>query len=177
MTQTPQAVTPVSFRLFADDFATFSDALGRSFERYGFAVISDHGLHQAHIDAAMSDAKAFFALPEAAKHRYKIEGVFGQRGYTPFGVETAKDAEHFDLKEFWHVGRDLPRDHPNRATMPGNVWPSEVPRFQAHETWLYNALEYLGDKVLSALARYLGLAPDWFAPTIHLGNRVLRLLH
>jgi isopenicillin N synthase-like dioxygenase len=172
-----RAIAPVSFQLHDRDPAAFAQALGASFERYGFAVIADHGLHQAHIDAAIADAKAFFALPDSVKRRYRIEGISGQRGYTPFGVETAKGAAHFDLKEFWHVGRDLPPGHPYRARMPDNVWPDEVPRFHVHEAWLYAALEHLGDKVLSAIARYLGLADDFFAPTTHLGNSVLRLLH
>src|SRR4029077_12645117 len=95
--RTPERVSlePVSFRLYGEDFAAFAEALGRSFARYGFAVIGDHGLDQARIDAAIADAKAFFALPEDLKLRYKIPGVSGQRGYTPFGVETAKGAAHF----------------------------------------------------------------------------------
>ncbi|HEY3799367.1 MAG TPA: 2-oxoglutarate and iron-dependent oxygenase domain-containing protein [Caulobacteraceae bacterium] len=171
------AIAPVSFALAGRDFQAFADALGASFARYGFAVIGDHGLDQARIDAALADAKTFFALPDAGKRRYKIEGVSGQRGYTPFGVETAKGAAHFDLKEFWHVGRELPPGHPFRARMPDNVWPAEVPRFRPSETWLYEALEDLGDTVLAAIARYLGLADDFFVPTTRLGNSVLRLLH
>jgi isopenicillin N synthase-like dioxygenase len=171
------AIAPVDYRLFAADFGAFSDALGRSFARYGFAVIERHGLDQARIDAAIADAKAFFALPEDVKRRYKIEGVSGQRGYTPFGVETAKGAAHFDLKEFWHVGRELPPGHPYRARMPDNVWPSEVAGFREHEGWLYAALEALGDRVLAAIAHYLGLARDFFVPTTANGNSVLRLLH
>jgi isopenicillin N synthase-like dioxygenase len=172
-----RAIEPVSYRLYGDDFAAFSAALGASFARYGFAVISEHGLDQAKIDGANRDAKAFFALPDGVKRRYKIEGASGQRGYTPFGVETAKGAAHFDLKEFWHVGRELPPGHPYRERMPDNVWPSEVAGFREHESWLYSALEGLGDKVLSAIARYLGLADDFFVPTTANGNSVLRLLH
>jgi isopenicillin N synthase-like dioxygenase len=171
------AIAPVSFSLYERDFDAFAAELGGSFARYGFAVIGDHGLHQARIDAALADAKAFFALPEDVKRRYKIEGVSGQRGYTPFGVETAKGAAHFDLKEFWHVGRELPPGHPYRTRMPDNVWPSEVAGFRQHETWLYDALEHLGDKLLRAIARYLRLDPGFFAPTTELGNSVLRLLH
>ena len=171
------ALEPVSFHRYGEDFDGFAEALGRSFARYGFAVISDHGLEQGRIDAAAADAKAFFALPDEVKRRYKIAGAAGQRGYTPFGVETAKGAAHFDLKEFWHVGRELPPRHPWRARMPDNVWPSEVPGFRADELWLYAALEGLSDKVLSATARYLGLDPDFFAPTTRDGNSVLRLLH
>ena len=171
------AIAPVSFRLCADDFDAFAAALGASFARYGFAVLADHGLDQSRIDAALADAQAFFALPEPAKLAYKIPGVSGQRGYTPFGVETAKGATHFDLKEFWHVGRELPVGHPYRARMPDNVWPAEIPGFKASELWLYDALEALGDQVLRAIARYLELDPGFFGPTTRLGNSVLRLLH
>jgi isopenicillin N synthase-like dioxygenase len=179
VTETIQAsaIIPVSFGLYERDFDAFATALGASFARYGFAVVADHGLDQGRIDAAIADAKAFFALPEDVKRRYKIEGVSGQRGYTPFGVETAKGAAHFDLKEFWHVGRELPPGHPYRARMPDNVWPTEVPTFRAHESWLYESLEALGDKLLRAIARYLRLEPGFFAPTTRLGNSVLRLLH
>ena len=173
----PSAIAPVSFRLFSRDFAAFAQDLGASFARYGFAVISDHGLDQRRIDAAIEGAKAFFALPDDVKRRYQIEGVFGQRGYTPFGVETAKGAAYFDLKEFWHVGRELPAGHPNRARMPDNVWPTEIPGFREDESWLYRSLEDLGDKVLSTIAAYLKLDPAFFVPTTANGNSVLRLLH
>jgi len=174
---TQRAIAPVSFRLHGRDPDAFARALGASFARYGFAVIADHGLGQSGIDAAIDDAKAFFALPDDVKRRYRIEGISGQRGYTPFGVETAKGAAHFDLKEFWHVGRELPPGHPYRGFMPDNIWPVEVAGFREHETWLYAALEDLGDKLLSAIARYLGLDGGFFAPTTRLGNSVLRLLH
>jgi isopenicillin N synthase-like dioxygenase len=111
------AIEPVSFTLYSKDFDRFAQALGASFQRYGFAVISDHDLPQARIDAAIADAKAFFALPEETKRQYAgVKG--GSRGYIPFGIETAKGADHYDLKEFWHVGRDLPPGHPFRATWP-----------------------------------------------------------
>jgi isopenicillin N synthase-like dioxygenase len=122
----PRSIDPVSFRLHGEDVEAFSAALGASFARCGFAVISDHGLDRGRIDAATADAKAFFALPGEVKGGYRVDGAAGQRGYTPFGVETAKGAAHFDLKEFWHVGRELPPGHPYRARMPDNVWPAEV---------------------------------------------------
>ena len=172
-----RTLEPVSFSLYGADFAGFAEALGASFARYGFAVISEHGLNQARIDAALADAKAFFALPDAVKRRYQLPGLAGQRGYTPFGVETAKGADHFDLKEFWHVGRELPPGHLYRTRMPDNLWPAEVPGFRADELWLYDALEGLGENVLRAIARYLGLDDGFFGPTTRDGNSVLRLLH
>jgi isopenicillin N synthase-like dioxygenase len=173
----PSSIEPVSFELFSQDFEGFTQALGGSFARFGFAVISDHGLPQDRIDAAIASAKAFFALPEEAKLKYKLP-VGGQRGYTPFGIETAKGAQHYDLKEFWHVGRDLPPGHRYRNHMPDNVWPdAEVPAFHETVGWLYGALDAMGLKVLEAIATYLGLDRQFFDPTVDFGNSVLRLLH
>lgn len=170
------AIIPVSFKAFGADFEGFSQALGESFARYGFAVISDHGLPDRNITAATDAAKAFFALPEETKKRYVV-GTGGQRGYTPFGIETAKDAAHFDLKEFWHMGRDLPPGHPYRESMPENVWPVEVPTFVSDVAWLYDALDELGVQVLEAIANYLKLDRHFFDATVNDGNSVLRLLH
>jgi len=169
-------IAPVSFTLYARDFDAFARSLGASFERYGFAVVADHDLDQHAIDAALADAKAFFALPEQVKRGY-VSGKGGQRGYVPFGRETAKGAELHDLKEFWHVGRDLAPDHPFAAAMPPNVWPREVPGFQAHEKWLFEALDQLGAKILEAIAHYLGLPRDTFGAAVKDGNSILRLLH
>jgi len=173
---TSDSILPVSFAAYETDFEAFARDLGQSFTRYGFAVISDHRLDQARIDAALGSAKAFFALPDAAKRAYVV-GQGGQRGYTPFGVETAKGEAHHDLKEFWHMGRDLPAGHPYAQVMPPNVWPDEVPGFHADVAWLYGALDAMGQKVLEAVAVYLDLDRGFFEPTVNDGNSVLRLLH
>jgi isopenicillin N synthase-like dioxygenase len=170
-------IEPVSFRAFSADFKGFTEDLGGSFARYGFAVISDHGIPQDRIDAALAAAKKFFALPEAAKLKYKLP-VGGQRGYTPFGVETAKGETNYDLKEFWHVGRDLPPGHRYRNHMADNVWPdAEVAEFHETVGWLYGALDAMGLKVLESIACYLGLDRQFFVPTVDFGNSILRLLH
>lgn len=169
------AVQPVSLAQSDADPEGFARDLGASFERYGFAVVADHGLDPALVEQALADTKAFFALPEEAKLAYK--GRNGARGYTPFGVETAKGATSHDLKEFWHVGRDLPPGHPYAKYMAPNVWPSEVPGFHDSLSRLYAALDAVGLGLLSAIARHLKLPPDWFDDKVRLGNSILRLLH
>ena len=169
-------ITPVSFKLYESDFAAFAQALGASFERYGFAIVADHDLDQGGIARAIADTKAFFALPTQAKLAY-VSGMGGQRGYVPFGKETAKGAALHDLKEFWHVGRDLPAGHRFTAAMPVNVWPEEVPDFRRNQTWLFQALDRLGARILQAIAHYLGLPRDQFSAAVAEGNSVLRLLH
>src|SRR5580658_4919833 len=116
----PPAIAPVSFRLSPADFAA---GLGASFERHGFAVVEGHGIDAALSGAVLADAKAVFALPEAAKLAYQVPGGAGQRGYTPFAVETAKGGVHADLKEFWHVGRETDG---RQGSSLDNVWPAEA---------------------------------------------------
>ena len=171
------AIEPISLRLFDNDPAAFADGLGASFARHGFAVVADHGLDPARLEAALDDAKAFFALSDPIKRRYHIVGGAGQRGYTPLRTETAKGAAQADLKEFWHIGRDLPPGHRFAADMPDNVWPAEISGFRETQTWLFDALEHLGEIVLGAIARYLSLDSGTLSAATAEGNSVLRLIH
>jgi isopenicillin N synthase-like dioxygenase len=170
-------IEPVSRRLSDLDFGAFAQALGASFARYGFAVVADHDLPQGLTERALDQAKAFFDLPDEIKRRYHTPGAAGQRGYTPFGVEAAKGAKAVDLKEFWHTGRDLPPGHPYRAVMPDNLWPAEIPGFQAAVGGLFSGLDVLGRRILRAVARYLTLEEAFFEDAVRDGNSVLRLLH
>jgi isopenicillin N synthase-like dioxygenase len=174
---TTRSVASVSLAASAADPEGFAQELGESFERYGFAIISDHGIPAELIARAEDKAKAFFALPEEVKRSYKIEGGGGARGYTPFGIETAKGATAYDLKEFWHVGRELPEGHPYAEVMAANVWPDEVQSFHDTCLELFAAFDTAGLRILEAIARHLGLAADYFVDTVKDGNSVLRLLH
>ena len=170
-------IRPIPLCLVDTDLPAAAQAFGDAFSRTGFAVVADHGIEPALIDRALVATKAFFALPEAVKRRYKIEGQGGARGLTPFGIETAKDATTSDLKEFWHVGRELPPGHKFRAVMQDNVWPAEVPEFHDAVLALYEALDLAGRRVLRAIAVHLGLKPEFFDDPVRDGNSVLRLLH
>jgi len=157
--------------------AEFAQAIGDSFHRFGFAMVRDHGMNPALVQDGWAKAKAFFALPDAAKQAYSAASNGGQRGYTAFGTEIAKDASENDLKEFWHVGRDLPKGDPLAVAMPPNVWPSEIASFRDTFTSLYAEFDRVGGLLLSAIALYLNLPEDWFAEPVHNGNSILRLLH
>src|SRR5437764_4018792 len=176
-TITADNIASVSLKDADRDPEGFAQKLGRSFEEYGFAIIADHGIPDALIHEAEDKAKAFFALPEEVKRKYHIAGGGGARGYTPFGIETAKGAAAHDLKEFWHVGRDLPPGHPFRGHMPDNVWPAEVPSFKDTFEELYAAFDRTGLKILKAIARFLKIDEDYFTDTVRDGNSVMRLLH
>lgn len=161
----------------AMDRPSFAAALGTSFQRFGFAMVRDHGMDRSLIDRGWTLARDFFALPERVKRRYDAATNGGQRGYTAFGTEIAKDASENDLKEFWHVGRQLPPGHPLECTMPPNMWPDEMPEFRSVFSSLYADFERVGADLLRAIALYLKLEEHWFDDAIRDGNSILRLLH
>jgi isopenicillin N synthase-like dioxygenase len=172
-----EALPALSMRDRRADPAKFAQAMGDSYERFGFAVVRDHGLDAGVIERALQATKDFFALPEDVKRRYHIAGGAGQRGYIPFGVEAAKGADKVDLKEFWHVGRELDEGHRYREYMPHNVWPVEIANFREDVYRLYAALDALGLELLDSIAAYLELPRDFFRAPVRDGNSVLRLLH
>ncbi len=161
----------------ADDAAQFSAEIGNSFRQYGFAMVRDHGIDADLIARAWQLTAEFFALPDAEKRRYAIADISGARGYTPFGTEIAKGAKTHDLKEFWHVGRDLPAGHPLSSSMPPNVWPDRPEGFRETFSALYDAFDRTGNTILSRIAVHLGLDANWFDPAVAEGNSVMRLLH
>ena len=173
----PDTIASVSLKDSDSDPQGFAEEIGNSFKTYGFAIVADHGVASDLIAQADSKVREFFALSEEAKRKYHVAGGGGARGYTPFGIEVAKDATEHDLKEFWHVGRSLPEGHRYAELMPPNIWPEEVEGFRETFTELYKALERSGMRILTAIATYLGLAPDFFDDTVENGNSVMRLIH
>lgn len=159
------------------DRDAFVAELGAAYREWGFAGISGHGIAQSQIDTSYDVFKRFFALPEDVKKKYHVPGGGGARGYTPFGVETAKGAKYSDLKEFWHIGREIPRDSKYADVMAPNLWPEEIPDFEEVGYGLYRTLDQLGSRVLSALALHIGLPESYFVDKTNFGNSILRPIH
>ena len=177
MSPMPQQIPTLDIRRYESDRAAFVAELGAAYREWGFAGIRGHGIAQTLIDDAYDVFKRFFALPAEVKMRYHLKGTGGARGYTPFGIETAKDSRYPDLKEFWHIGREIPRDSKFADIMPANVWPDEVPGFHEYGYALYAALDALGTRVLRALALHIGLPEGFFDTKTNVGNSILRPIH
>ena len=162
----------------AADKARFAQDIGESFRTFGFALVKDFAIDRGLIERAWQLSEQFFKLPEAEKRSYHNPAIAGARGYTPFGVEIAKDAKAHDLKEFWHIGRDLPAGSPLAdMSMPPNVWPARPDEFRAVFSELYRQFDAAGATLLARIATYLGLDEHWFDAGIEQGNSVMRLLH
>jgi isopenicillin N synthase-like dioxygenase len=161
----------------SSDRDAFVAELGAAYREWGFAGIRNHGIAQAAIDGAYDAFKAFFALPADVKMKYHVKGAGGARGYTPFGIETAKDSKYPDLKEFWHIGREIPRDSKYADVMAPNLWPTEVAGFRDYGYGLFEALDALGSRVLRALALHIDLPEAYFDDKTNFGNSILRPIH
>ncbi|MEP7044791.1 MAG: 2-oxoglutarate and iron-dependent oxygenase domain-containing protein [Dokdonella sp.] len=170
-------IPTLDIRRYDSDREAFVAELGAAYREWGFAGIRGHGIAQELIDDAYAVFQRFFALPDEVKRRYHVAGSGGARGYTPFGVETAKDSTYPDLKEFWHIGREIPRDSVYAQVMAPNLWPSEVPGFREYGYGLFEALDALGSRVLRGLALHIDLAEAWFADKTNIGNSILRPIH
>lgn len=153
----------------------FVAELGAAYQAWGFAGIQGHGIDPSvAINALRASEKLFSQPDEVKKHYFKDNG--GTRGYTPFGTEIAKNAQHVDLKEFWHVGREIEGEPPFKNLTP-NIWPEEVPEFKDAMLTLYTALDKLSITLLQAFALFIGEDRHYFDEKVNFGNSILRPLH
>ncbi len=158
----------------ADERAEFVRALGQAFHKVGFVAVVHHGIPKKLVDDFYAASKTFFALPDDVKRRYEVAGMAGQRGYTSFGKEHAKQSQVPDLKEFFQIGQEVPDNHPLKSMYPDNVQVTEVADYARLGHELYRAFEQAGSQLLRAIAIYLGLGVDYFERHITHGNSILR---
>jgi isopenicillin N synthase-like dioxygenase len=153
----------------------FATAIGTAFKEIGFVGVINHGIPKELIDRFYQVAKAFFALPDETKRKYEIEALAGQRGYTSFGKEHAKQSEYADLKEFFQIGQEV--EGGNLEEYPTNINVKEVENFTSTGMELYKSFEKAGGALLKAIAIFLGLDEHYFESHIKDGNSILRAIH
>ncbi|MGG6296513.1 isopenicillin N synthase family dioxygenase [Leptolyngbya sp. AN02str] len=151
---------------------TFVLELGNALRDIGFFALTNHSVDSSVIQAAYTVATQFFELPDAVKLRYEGTKTRGQRGYTCFGKEHAKDHPVPDLKEFWHLGRAGAAERDRR-----NLYPAEIPEFQPVMDELFQQLEACSAVLLEACALYLDLPRTFLSDMIRDGNTLLRIIH
>jgi len=163
------AGTALEKQRFVDDFY-------QGLVEYGFIVLNPHEFDFDLVDASYQAFKSFFKLPLATKQKYNIHDG-GKRGYVPRLQEHAKNSTNPDLKEFWHVGRELPPGHPLAQEYPDNQWPEEIKDFQQHTYALYEQLDQTAQVMFQSLATALDVPKDYFTKLTADGNSILRAIH
>ena len=167
------------WRAGGDAHRRFVRGVGESLADIGFFAVANHAIDEDMTHAAYRAARAFFGLPPEVKAGYIQAGAKGQRGYTGFGKEHAKDAQAADLKEFWQIGRtDVPDDHPVHRPYGPNLWPDDaVPGFRAVMTALYEGLDRLGAELLEACAEYIEEPVGLFRDAAVASDTIVRVLY
>lgn len=155
----------------------FSQDLGLAFREIGFVAVKNHGIDRNLVHGFYEAAKAFFSLPLEIKLKYEIPGLAGQRGYTSFGKEHAKQSKVGDLKEFYQIGQTVMDGDPVASEYPDNIYTSDLPEFTKMGDLLYKSFEQSGALLLEAIAINLGLDKNYFQSKIHNGNSILRAIH
>ena len=157
--------------------AKFVKDLYEGIKDYGFIILVDHNLSTETIKNGYRATQEFFNLDTKMKEDYVSKDGGGQRGYTPFGTEHAKDSKHKDLKEFYHVGREVLDGHKFNKYYPKNIWPTEINSFKNDLSALYSELDKTSEILLEALGKALDVPENYFTDMIDTGNSILRAIH
>ncbi|HXH74515.1 MAG TPA: 2-oxoglutarate and iron-dependent oxygenase domain-containing protein [Bacteriovoracaceae bacterium] len=161
-----------------NDKTAFVNNLFRGLKDYGFIVLVDHPVDHKLTGRAYDMIHEFFQMPLETKQKYNCKAGGGQRGYTAFGVEHARNSKFPDLKEFWHVGRESLVDEARFGKyFPENIWPSEIPEFKDTFLKLYNGLDTTSGLLLDALGMALDVPQSFFRNMLQDGNSILRPIH
>ena len=150
--------------------AAFAAELEAALREVGFLALEGHGVDEAQIASLYEAAGEVFGLPDAEKLTCERPEVMGQRGYTRFGREHAKDQAAPDLKEYWTVG-------PEGGEYPPNAWPASVPAFRERTWGLWEQLGGIATQLLEALGQALGEPAGRMGALAEGGDTVLRVIH
>ena len=167
----------LSLKNQSQDPLGFANDLGLNFMQWGFCGIKDHSIDKELVKEVVGIFSQFFSLSEDVKKQYYDSSLGGSRGYTPYKIETPKGGASPDMKEFWHVGRELSPDHSYQKWMPDNYVVEEIPNFQEKTQELYDQFDKLGKTILTSIALYLDLEETYFDGVVNEGNSLMRSIH
>ena len=159
------------------DKELFIENIGDALKSKGFFALTNHGIEDKLLLECYKKSASFFALDEKFKKEFENKEHGGQRGYTSFGTEHAKDSVHPDLKEFWHIGPPQ-FSVPDTPSYLHNVWPdSLVDGFRDSFEKLFYQLNRVSIVLLEACSEYLGEDKSRLSEIAVNGNSILRLIH
>ncbi|CVL03494.1 probable isopenicillin N synthase and related dioxygenases [Fusarium mangiferae] len=160
------------------------DKLRRACETHGFFQLTNHGIPQALLDAALVQSKAFFDLPIEIKEKYDKNIGRYNRGYERFRAQNFEKRTEGDLKEGYYFGLDIPEHHPAVVAKSFNLGPNKYPEdvedaagFRAIVDSYIDAMLELAKNIVRAISMTLGLPDDWVSDFFETPISTLRLLH
>jgi isopenicillin N synthase-like dioxygenase len=183
MTSHPASVPVVDFaplRSPADAAAQQQslDGLARACREWGAFQLVGHGIPRELTQRFAREMRRFFSMPREAKDALR-RGPDNAFGYND--RELTKNRE--DWKEVFDFGfvphPELPDSHPDNRTEDGrNLWPEDLPGFEATMKAYFSACSVLSLELLEALCRSLALPRKTLHPYFEgVHTSFLRLNH
>jgi isopenicillin N synthase-like dioxygenase len=150
--------------------AELARRIGSALESAGFFSITGHGVPQQTVANAFKASHAFFALPQATKERWHINGWPLKRGFDPIGWQSLDVGQPPDVKESFYLGEE---------NIGPNQWPEEstVAGFQAACTAYAQVMQQLARRLMGLFELALHLQPGHFNAFMHKPTCTTRLLH
>ncbi|WP_330307804.1 MULTISPECIES: 2OG-Fe(II) oxygenase family protein [unclassified Streptomyces] len=150
--------------------AEITEELWAAATNIGFFQLVNHGIEQALVDEAFTNAEGFFALPEAHKARHGLKKGLNSGWESMTQVRPSVGTP--DQKESYQV---------TRPHMEG-LWPDDVlPEFRLRALDFETRCREVAMRVLSCFADKLGFAGDFFTrahdPQSTHYQSTLRMLH
>ncbi|KAH9972006.1 2OG-Fe-II oxygenase [Lactifluus volemus] len=160
----------------------------------GFFYVTNHGIPEQVIAAALKNMKTYFALPLETKRELDYTKTPNFKGYNavlssnndPDGAGDMHEGFEFGwetLDESCATGASaskagaLDSRYTNDGSMAGaNVWP-DVPGFRASLLRYYHAAVGIGRNLFPLFARALDLAPGFFDDKTRNSAALMRVLH
>ncbi len=151
-------------------------SLGTSF------VYVKHGLSETFLDDVYGTLEKFFALDQAAKSQYVVDGSFGSRGYTGLLVETAAGESRADWKEMLNWGGSVPGQHPLRRAFPHQYLDPVLPERDLPGSFdllmgFHATVADLQRRVLRVIAAGVGVHEEFFDEMVVNGPTLTRAIH
>ena len=163
-----------------DGLAAVASDIGKAARGAGFFYLTGHGIDPALISAVFRESARFFSLPESEKSQQSITRSPHNRGYVAMKGESLDPTKAADLKEAFNIGLDLAADDPRVVAGEPfrgvNLWP-DLAGWRTTMLAYFDAVWSVGRRLHSAIARDLGLDPDFFEDKLDQPMATLRLLH
>ncbi|WP_249978865.1 isopenicillin N synthase family dioxygenase [Vreelandella olivaria] len=156
-----------------------ANQLGRAARDVGFFQVVGHGIDHALRDGLITQAKRFFAQPEATKMERYIGRYSHHRGYVPPGEESP-DPTKPDMKEAFDLAFELTSDDPDvmagTPLLGPNPWP-DLDGFREPVAAYYDAAYQLGRALMGGFSLALGLDEQKLLSHVTKPPSQLRLIH
>lgn len=160
----------------ADKRASFLKKVNEALIEYGFFSVINTNINHELTDATYNLSQQFFSKSLQEKMLYSGINTNCQRGYVPFGCETAKGKVLADFKEFFHVGLELDVEQAALLKYWQNIWPQDIKFKKGFSDFRDHLLDF-SVVIEEILAQSLGLEKSFFSKKTQLGDTVLRLIH